>query len=85
MNTLMATVMIMTASVPALVLAQEAAKKADAKVPETVKQADGGLALRASSRTVPRRTVQLEVFEPGDYYETDATAVFLRWEVTAKF
>jgi len=29
--------------------------------------------------------VQLEVFEPGDYYETDETAVFLRWEVNAKF
>ena len=29
--------------------------------------------------------VQLEVFEPGDYYETDETAVFLRCEVNAKF
>ncbi len=29
--------------------------------------------------------VQLEVFEPGDYYETDETAVFFRWEVVAKF
>jgi len=29
--------------------------------------------------------VQLEVFQPGDYYETDDTAVFLRWEVVAKF
>ena len=29
--------------------------------------------------------VQLEVFEPGDYYVTDETAVFLRWEVNAKF
>lgn len=29
--------------------------------------------------------VQLEVFEPGDYYETDETAVFLRYEVNAKF
>lgn len=30
-------------------------------------------------------SVQLEVFEPGDYYETDETAVFLRWEINAKF
>lgn len=29
--------------------------------------------------------VQLEVFEPGNYYEADETAVFLRWEVNAKF
>lgn len=29
--------------------------------------------------------VQLEAFQPGDYYETDKTAVFLRWEVNAKF
>jgi len=29
--------------------------------------------------------VQLEVFEPGDYYETEKTAVFLRYEVNAKF
>lgn len=29
--------------------------------------------------------VQLEVFEPGDYYATDDTAVFLRYEINAKF
>jgi hypothetical protein len=29
--------------------------------------------------------VQLEVFEPGDYYDFDRTAVFLRWELNAKF
>ena len=29
--------------------------------------------------------VQLEVFEPGDYYNENDTAVFLRWEVNAKF
>jgi len=29
--------------------------------------------------------VQLEVFEPGGYYETDEAAMFLRWEVIAKF
>lgn len=29
--------------------------------------------------------VQFEVFEPGDYYTTDETACFLRYEVNAKF
>lgn len=29
--------------------------------------------------------VQFEVFEPGDYYETDRTAFFLRYELNAKF
>ncbi len=29
--------------------------------------------------------VQLEVFEPGAYYTADATAVFLRYEVNARF
>jgi hypothetical protein len=29
--------------------------------------------------------VQLEVFEPGDYFVTDETAVFLRYELNAKF
>ena len=29
--------------------------------------------------------IQLEVFEPGDYYTKDETAVFLRWEINAKF
>ena len=29
--------------------------------------------------------VQFEIFEPGDYYETDTTAFFLRYELKAKF
>jgi hypothetical protein len=29
--------------------------------------------------------IQLEVFEPGDYFTTDKTAVFIRWELNAKF
>jgi len=29
--------------------------------------------------------LQVEVFEPGDYYESEGTAVFLRYELNAKF
>jgi hypothetical protein len=29
--------------------------------------------------------VQVEVFEPGDYFTTDETAMFMRYEVNAKF
>jgi hypothetical protein len=49
---------------------------------------EGALAkgfLGGGKRGDVNHAVQLEVFEPGDYYETDKTAVFLRWELNAKF
>lgn len=38
-----------------------------------------------SKRNDLSHAVQVEVFEPGDYYDTDKTAMFLRWEAHLKF